>query len=274
MRRREFLTLLISMAAAAPRAARAQQPAMPVVGFLRSTPAEPFAHLVTAFRQGLNDAGFVEGENVAIEYRWADNQLDRLPDLATDLVHRQVAAIVGNSLAVLAAKVATATIPLVFVAADDPVKGGLVDSLSRPRSNVTGVTFFGGGQLNAKRMELLRDLVPQAAVIAVLIDPHYPAAEAELPNVVAAGQAIGRQIVVVRAANEREFDTAFATILQAGAGALLVSGSPVFTSQRRHLVTLAVRHAIPAVYDQREFVISGGLISYAASVTDAYRRRL
>jgi putative ABC transport system substrate-binding protein len=243
-----------------------------VIGFLRSTPSAPFAHVVTAFRQGLREEGFVEDQNVAIEYRYADNHLDRLPSLAADLVRRQVDVIVGNSLAAEAAKAATTTIPIVFVTSDDPVTRGLVASLNRPGGNITGLTFFGGGQLGAKRVELLHELVPNAAILAFLMDPNWPAAAAELPDVEAAGSAIGRQIVVVKAGNEREFDAAFATIVQARAGALVVGGSPLFTSNRRALVALAARHAIPAIYDLREHVVIGGLISYSASLTGAYHQ--
>jgi putative tryptophan/tyrosine transport system substrate-binding protein len=220
----------------------------------------------------LGDEGFVEGRNVAIEQRHANNQLDRLPALAAELVRRQVSVIVGNVVAMDAARAATATIPIVFVTGADPVKSGLVASLNRPEANLTGVTFFGGSQLNAKRLELLRDLVSKAAVFAVLGDVNYPEFEAELPAVEAAGRALERQIVVVKVSSEREFEGAFAKIVQAGAGALLVSGSPVFTSQRRTLVALAARHAIPAVYDQRDFVVDGGLMSYSASFTGAYRQ--
>jgi putative ABC transport system substrate-binding protein len=271
VRRRAFITLLGGAAATWPLAALAQQRAMPVIGYLRSTPSAPFAHLVSALREGLNEAGFVEGQNVAIEYRYADNHPDRLPALVADLVRRGVAVIVGNSLAAEAAKTATATIPVVFVSGDDPVKSGLVASLNRPGGNLTGVTFFGGGQLDTKRLELLRDLVPNAAVIAVLTDPSTRFVS-ELPNVEAASRSIGRQLVVVNAASEGEFETAFERIVQAGAGALMVSGSPFFTSQSRQLVTLASRHAIPAIYDQKDFVVAGGLISYSASFTGAYRQ--
>ena len=271
MRRRDVLTAIASAWMAWPLAARAQQ-AMPVVGFLRSTPHAPFAHLVTAFRQGLKEAGFVEGQNVAIEQRYADNDYERLPGLVSDLIRRPVAAIVGNGAAVEAAMAATATIPIVFVIADDPIKLGLVADLSRPGGNVTGVTFFGGARLNAKRMELLHDLLPRAAVVAVLLDPDYPASEAELPDLLAAGRAFGSRTVVVKASHAREFDAAFTTVVEARADALLVSGSPLFTSQRRQLTALAARHAIPAIYDQRDYVESGGLISYAASFTGAYRQ--
>jgi putative tryptophan/tyrosine transport system substrate-binding protein len=271
-KRREFITLLSGTAVAWPFVARAQQPTMPVVGLLRSTPAAPFTALVAALRQGLGDEGFVEGRNVAIEQRHADNQLDRLPALAADLVRRHVSVIVGNVAAVEAARAVTRTIPIVFVTGEDPIKSGLVASLNRPEANLTGVTFFGGSTLNAKQLELLRDLVPKTALFAVLGDVNYPAFEAGLPTVEAAGRTLGRQMAVVKISSEREFEGAFAKIVQAGAGALLVSGSPFFTSQRRALVALAARHAIPAIYDQRDFVVDGGLISYSASFTGAYRQ--
>jgi putative ABC transport system substrate-binding protein len=252
--------------------AGAQSAAPPVVGFLRSTPAAPFAHLVAAFREGLREAGFVEGENVAVEYRWANNDRERLPALAGDLVRRKVAVIVGNSLAAEAARTATTTIPIVFVSAEDPVKSGLVGNLARPEGNLTGVTFFGGGQLGVKRIELLHELVPGAAVIAVLLDPGYPGFRTELPNILAAGRALGHEVIVVEAASEREFEAAFARMVQAGAGGVVVGGSPMFTSHVRSLVALATRHALPAIYDQRAFVTRGGLMSYAASFAGAYRQ--
>jgi putative ABC transport system substrate-binding protein len=270
--RRKFLATIGGAAAAWPLAARAQQPAMPVVGLLRGTPAAPFQHLVAALRHGLSEEGFVEGRNVAIEQRWADNRLDRLPELAADLVRRRAAVIIGNVDAVQAARVATTTIPIVFVTGEDPVKAGLVASLNRPEGNLTGVTFFGGAQLNVKRLELLRDLVPAATVVAVLGDPNFPGLDLQFTDVVAAGRALGRQIVVVKAANEYEVEPAFRTIKQSGAGALLLSGSPFFTSQRRALIALAARYAIPVIYDQRDFIVDGGLISYSASFTGAYRQ--
>jgi putative ABC transport system substrate-binding protein len=273
MRRREFITLVGGGAIAWPLVARAQQSAMPAVGLLRTTPATPFAHLVAALRQGLNDEGLVEGRNVTLEQRWADNQLDRLPSMAADLIRRKVSVIVANADAAEAARAATTTIPIVFVVGEDPVKAGLVKSLNRPEGNLTGVTFFGGAQLNAKRLELLRDLVPNATVIAALGDPkNYTAFETELHALLEAGHALGRQIVVVRVDNEGEFEPAFAKMVLAGAGALMVSGSPFFTSQRQTLIALAARHAIPAIYDLREFVVDGGLMSYSASFTGAYRQ--
>jgi ABC-type uncharacterized transport system substrate-binding protein len=270
MKRREFITLL-SGAAAWPLAAGAQQPAMPVIGFLRSTTAAGSAHLVAAVRQGLGEAGFVEGQNVAIEWRWADDQRDRLPGLAADLVRRQVAVIVANGIAAMAAMAATATIPIVFITGFDPVRTGLVASLGRPEGNVTGVVFT-VTDLTAKRLGLLHELIPKAAVIAVLLEPNQPEIGVELQEVEAAGRAIGRKILIVKAASEREFNAAFATIVQAGAGALLFGGGPVFLSQRRQLVALAARHALPASYVSREYAEVGGLMSYGPSLTDSYRR--
>jgi putative ABC transport system substrate-binding protein len=270
MRRRDLITLLGGAAAAWPLAARAQQAAMPVVGFFRSTPSWPFPHLVPAFREGLKEAGFVDGQNVIIEQRWADNKRDQLPGLASDLVRRNVAAIVGNGPAVQAAMAATTTIPIIFVIGEDPVKRGLVASLNRPGGNVTGLTFF-GNQLGAKRVEFLHELVPKAAIIAFLIDPNFPATVAELPEVEAAVRAVGRRIVVVNAATEHELGGAFATIVQRGAGALLVGGGPLFTSNRQQIVSLAARNAIPTIYDVSDYVLSGGLISYGGSFRGAYR---
>jgi putative ABC transport system substrate-binding protein len=272
MNRRAFIGLL-GGAAASPLAARAQQPErMPVVGFFRSSPAASFAHLVAAFRLGLGETGFVEGQNVVIEQRWADNQRDRLGGLAADLVRRQVAVVVANGIAAEAARVATTTIPIVFVVGDDPVKMGLVANLNRPPGNLTGVTFFGGGRLVAKRLELLHELVPRAAVIAVLIDPDNPGFEVGLPDLAEAGRALGKQIVPVRAANERDLDAAFAQMLAAGAGAMLFGGGPILRSQLERVVALAARHAIPTVYELRDYVEAGGLISYSANLAAAYRQ--
>ena len=251
--------------------ARGQQPAMPVIGFLRNTTAAGSTHLVDALRHGLNEAGFIEGQNVAIEYRWADDHQDRLPRLAADLVRRQVAIIVANANSTPAAKAATSTIPIVFVAGGDPVNTGLVDSLNRPSGNVTGVTFT-SSSLDAKRLQLLLELAPKAAMIAVLLDPNARDFEIELRDVEQAARLLGRKIVIVKAGSEREFDAAFANIVQAGARALLVSTGPFFLGRRRQLVALATRHTIPAIYYAREFVEAGGLMSYGASQTDAYRR--
>ena len=270
--RREFTTLLGGAAAAWPLAARAQQPAMPVIGFLRSTTAAGSVHLAAAFRKGLTEVGFIEGQNVAIEYRWGDNRLDRLPGLAADLVRRPVAVIVANGPAADAAKAATTTTPTVFVTGVDPMRTGLVTSLNRPGGNITGVIFT-TVDLASKQLGLLHELVPKAAVIiATLQDPNRSEFDFVLRELEAAGRAIGRQMLFVKAASEREFNAAFATMVQAGAGALLVGGGPFFLSQRRQLVGLAARHALPAVYVLREFVEAGGLMSYGSSITDAHRK--
>ena len=271
MKRRDFITLIGGAAATWPLAARAQQGAMPVVGFLRSTPATGFAYIVDHFRQGLNDAGFVEGKNVAIEYRWADNQQDRLPGLAADLMRRQVAAIVGAGVpAARAGKAATATTPIVFVIGADPVRVGLVASINRPGGNITGVVF--SVELVAKLLGMLHELVPKASIIAVLRDPNRPDVESQSRDLEEAARAIGRQILMVNAANEREFHAAFAKVVQAGAGGLLIPATVFFFSQRRQLAALAARHALPTVYSLREYAEVGGLVSYGQSQSDAYRR--
>ena len=270
MRRREFIALL-GGAAAWPLAARAQQPAMPVMGFLRSTAAADAAHLLSAVRQGLNESGFVEGQNVAIEYRWADNQYNRLAGLAADLIRRKPAVIVGNGFAIRAVMAASPAQPCVFVIGADPVRISLVASLNRPGGNVTGVVFT-STDLTAKRLGLLHELVPNVAVIAVLLDPAAPEFGLQMRHAEEAGRVIGRQILIVKATSEREFNAAFATIVQAGAGALLVGGGPFFLSQRRQLVALASRHALPTSYISRDYLEAGGLMSYGASQADAYRR--
>jgi len=268
--RRELLAAL-GGAVAWPLAARAQQPTMPVVGFLRTTMAAGSAHLVGAFQQGLNEAGFVEGQNVAVEYRWADDQDNRIPGMAAELVRRQVGVIVANGLAVPAVKAATATIPIVFTTGFDPVRTGLVASLSRPGGNATGVVFT-QTDLATKQLGLLHELAPKAAIIAVLGDPHQPEFEVELREIEAAGRVIGRQILIVKAASERELNAAFATVVQARADALLVRGSSLFLTRRRQLVALAIRHGLLASYTSRDYVELGGLMSYGPSLTDAYRR--
>ena len=270
MKRREVITLIGGTAAAWPLATRAQQPAMPVIAFLRSTTAAGSGHVVAAFRQGLNEAGFIEGQNVAIEYHWADDTLDRLPGLVADLVRRPVAVIVANGLTAAAAtKAATATTPIVFATGADPVRTSLVASLNRPGGNITGVIFT-TTDLAAKQLGLLHELVPKAAIIGALRDPNAPEIEIELRDLEAAGRAIGRQILFAKASGE--FNAAFATMVRAGAGALLVGGGQAYLSQRRQLVALATRHALPAVYVVREFVEAGGLMSYGSSGTDAYRQ--
>jgi len=267
MKRREFITLL-GGAAAWPLAARAQQPALPLVGLLRSTTAAPFTRLVAELQRGLSEEGFVEGRNVTIEQRWADNQPDRLPDLAADLVRRKAAVIVCNSPAVVA-RAAGPTVPIVFVVGDDPVKMGLVGSLSRPEGNLTGVTFFGGSLLGAKRLALLHELVPKISVVAVLLDPDTIF---EIELVETAARALGLQIVPVKLASERDLDAAFDRIVATGAGALLFGGGPVLRGQLHQIVALAARHALPTIYELRDYVEAGGLISYAASFPAAYRQ--
>jgi len=270
MKRREFITLAGGMAAW-PLAARAQQASMPVIGFLRSTSLADATELVAAFREGLKQAGFVEGQNVAVEFRWAEGRKDRMPALVDDLIRRPVAAIVGDAVAMLVAKAATTTIPIVFTAGGDPVREGLVASLNRPGGNVTGVHFF-GGVLGAKRLELLRQLAPNAATIAMLVYPNTPNTEAERKDVQAAAQAIGQQLVVLDVTSDRDIDTAFATLVQRGAGALLAGSSAFMVSHRERLIALAARHALPAIYHVRQFATAGGLMSYGASIADAYRQ--
>jgi len=237
MRRRSFITLLGGAAAAWPPVARAQQPAVPVVGYLDAKVSAAASHQVAAFRQGLNGAGFVEGHNVAIEFRWAENQLDRLPILAADLVRRRVAAIVVSNIATPAAKAATSMIPIIFVSAIDPVESGLVTSLNRPGGNVTGVSFI-NTTLNPKRLELLHQLVPKPAVIALLWEPNARFLEDQLKDMEAAAHALGRQILIVKAGTASEIDAEFARIVQAGAGALFVGSGPFYASQRQQLVEL------------------------------------
>src|SRR5262245_2593948 len=271
LRRREFITLLAGAAAAWPIGARAQQPVMPVIGFLNPTSPDAFGSRLRGFRQGLKDTGYVEGENVAIEYRWADNQTDRLPELAAELVRRRVVVIVGNTLSAFAAKAATTTIPILFIVAEDPVRLGLVASLARPGGNLTGVNFF-GGELAAKRLEFLRELVPRAARVAVLVNPAGPDAETTLKDVEPAARAIGFQIPVLNASTSREINAAFATFVRERPDALFVGGDPFFSSRRVQLVHLATLHKVPAIFSNRDYVEAGGLMSYGSNVADAWRQ--
>ncbi len=244
---------------------------MPVIGFLRSTTSADSTHLATAFRQGLTEAGFVEGQNVAIEYRYADNQTDRLPALASDLIRRPVAVIAGASVAMHAVKAATTAVPIVFVGGSDPIQGGLVASLNRPGGNVTGVAFL-DVVLAAKRLELLRQLLPKTTTIAALMDTHSPTTEVQRRELQAAAHAIGQQLFILNVASERDIEPAFATSVQRGAGALFASAGPFLFSKREQLVALAARHALPASYSLRDFPVAGGLMSYGTSQSEAYRQ--
>jgi ABC-type uncharacterized transport system substrate-binding protein len=273
VRRREFIALLGGAAAAWPLAARAQQPAMPVIGFLSSSgsPADR-ARFLTAFRQGVREAGYVEGQNVAIEYRWAQDQHDRLPDLAADLVRRQVTVIAAHDTpSSIVAKAATTTIPIVFASGGDPVKLGLVASLNRPGGNVTGVAFV-VAELGAKLLGLLHELQPGAVHVGVLVDPNFAPTQSFVSDVQAAALSIGKQIEVLEASTGRDIDTAFASLAQKPIDALLVAPSPLFNNRRVQLATLAAYHRVPAIYPVRDFAEAGGLMSYGTSVTDAHRR--
>jgi ABC-type uncharacterized transport system substrate-binding protein len=273
MKRRDFITLL-GGAAVWPLAAHAQQPAMPVVGFLGTASPRPFAHLVADFRRGLQETGFIEGRSVVIEYRWAEGQYDRVPALAADLVRRQVAVIVtvGGETSAAAAKAVTETIPIVFNVGSDPVKIGLVVSLARPGGNATGVNIF-TIELVEKRLGLLLDLIPTASSIAILVNPDFVPAAANASEAEAAARAVGKQVVIYNARSEIEIGTAFAIMAQARPGALLVGADPFFNSRRGLIVALAGRHAIPAIYEWREFAEAGGLISYGTSLVEAYRQQ-
>jgi putative tryptophan/tyrosine transport system substrate-binding protein len=270
MKRRQFITL-VGGATALPLAAQAQQPAMPVVGFLNSASAREYAYVATAFRQGLSEVGYVEGRNVEIEYRWADAQYDRLPALAADLVRRQVAVIAANTPAALPAKAVTTTIPIVFLTAADPVEAGLVASLNRPGGNLTGLSIL-NVELGPKRLELLHDLVPSASIVALLINPSHPAAETASTDLQAAARTLGLEFNILHASTEHDFDTVFATLAQVRAGALVIGPDPLFVSRSEQLAALTVRHAVPAISLSREFAVAGGLMSYGTSVRDAYRQ--
>jgi putative ABC transport system substrate-binding protein len=272
MQRREALATLAGAVAAWPLVARAQQKAMPVIGVLNTAWPASAAPFMAAFRQGLSEAGYVEGQNVAIEYRWAEGHYDRLPALAADLVGRNVDLIVASSPpSALAAKSATSTIPIVFRHGGDPVRDGLVASLARPGGNLTGVSQLGDEGLTAKRLQLLSELVPRAGVIALLVNPNNSTAERVIQEVQQAARAKGVQLHVLKASNESEIDTAFASLVQLHADALVVGADPSLTNRREQLVALASRHAVPSIYAWREFAASGGLISYGASLTSALR---
>jgi putative tryptophan/tyrosine transport system substrate-binding protein len=272
MKRRTFITLLGGAATAWPLAVRAQQSAMPVIGVLDGRSADESTPLVAALRRGLNETGFVEGRNVAIEHHWAHGQYDRLPALAADLVRRQVTVIAtsGNASA-LAAKTATATIPIVFLTGADPVQAGLVASLSRPGGNLTGVTSL-GVELGPKRLELLHELVPAATTIAILVNPANRSAEIQVRDMQAAARTLGLELHILQASTEREIDAAFAALTRLRAGALVISPEAFFNSRSEQLAALTVRHAVPAIYTYREFAAAGGLMSYGGSITDSYRQ--
>jgi len=271
LRRREFITLL-GGAAMWPVPARAQQAAMPVIGFLQAISRDATAHMLAAFQNGLREVGYVEGQNVEIVYRYADGQYDRLPGLAVELVRSQVAVIAatGGDAAVLAARAATATIPIVFTIGSDPVAFGYVASLNRPGGNVTGVVLL-TSNLGAKRIGLLRQLIPKVDAVGVLVNPTYPVSAAQLKEVQEAAASINVRLIVANASADRDFESAFALLVQQGAGALLVAADPFFYSRRDQIVGLAARYAIPAIYEWREYAFAGGLMSYGTSVTDAYR---
>ena len=273
MRRRQFMALLGGAAAAWPLAAHAQQAQMPVVGFLNASSAVANASRVAKFHEGLRETGYVESQNVLIEYRWAEGRYDRLADLAADLVQRKVSVIVtgANADAALAVKAKTDAIPLVFGTGDDPVRLGLVASLSRPGGNATGVSFF-SYELGAKRLGILRELVPAAALIAVLANPNSTLAHSTEKELQVAAASIGQQLEFLKASSNHEIDQAVAKLVEKRAAALLTIPDAFFTSRRMQIATLAVRHAVPAIYPQREYLEVGGLMSYGASIPDAYRQ--
>ena len=266
------MTLIGGGAIAWPTVIWAQQPEMPVIGFLSGASADSFAHLVAAFREGLKEAGFIEGKNVAIEYRWAEGRYDRLPVFAADLVNRQVAVIVasGGDRPTLAAKAATSTIPIVFTGSDAPVKFGLVDSLSHPGGNVTGATMF-TSELEIKKLDLLHELLPGARLIGMLVNPNNPTADTDVQDILVAAKSMGKQIHVVRALSEEEIDLAFVDLGRQKLEGLLVGHDPFFNSQRQQIVALATRLGVPAIYEHREFVLVGGLMSYGNIIQDNYR---
>jgi putative ABC transport system substrate-binding protein len=271
MKRREFITLLGGVAAAWPLAARAQQPMMPVIGFLNSESSALYEHFMRAFHQGLSELGFIEGQNVVVEYRWAEGKYERIPALADDLVSRQVAVIVANPPSALPAKAATTTIPIVFTTSLDPIEAGIVASLSRPSGNLTGITSL-NVEVEPKRLELLHELAPTATIIGALVNPAGPNAETQSKNLQAVARTLGVQLHVLHASTEREFDKVFSDMAQLGAGALLICADPLFVSRSKELGILTIRHAVPAIWQGREFVAAGGLTSYGTSLAYIYRQ--
>jgi putative ABC transport system substrate-binding protein len=271
MRRRDFITLLCGATAAWPLAAHAQQSAPPVIGFLSSRSADDSARVVAAFRQGLAETGYVEDRNVVIEFRWAEGQLDRLPALASELVHRPVAVIAALGESGYAAKAATTTIPIVLGSGGDPVELGLVTSLNRPGGNVTGATFL-TAQLGAKRLGLLRDLVPGADVVALLINPNTAVGRVQTRDVQQAAHTLGQNLIVLNGGSDESIEASFATLSQKRVAALLVGGDPFFDTRRDRLIALALQYRVPAIYQFREYALAGGLMSYGASITDMYHQ--
>ena len=273
MKRREFITLVGGAGVWWPLAARAQQPALPVIGFLSSRSPAESATVVASFREGLMEVGYVEGKTVALEFRWAHGQYNRLPALAADLVGRPVSLIIaaGGDVSAIAAKEATSTIPIVFTGSDNPVRSGLVTSLSRPGGNITGMTLF-TSEVEAKKLALLRELIPSAGIIALLVNPNNPSSEADIDDVQKAARSVGQPIHVLRSTSEREIDASFEALARQRADALLVAHDPFFLSRRDQLVALAARHRLPAIYEFREFVTGGGLMSYGNIIADNYRR--
>jgi ABC-type uncharacterized transport system substrate-binding protein len=273
MKRREFITLLGGAVTAWPLGVGAQQAAMPVIGFLGGGSPDAFAHVVDAFRQGLYETGFAEGQNVTIEYRWAEGQYDRLPALVADLIRQKPAVIVatGGDVGVRAAKKAATAIPIVFTSGSDPVAAGFVSSLNRPGGNVTGVSLF-VSVLEGKKLELLRELVPMAAVIGFLVNPNNPRADVDTADMQAAARALGKLLLILKADGEHDFDAVFTNLAQQRVDALVVHTEPFFLSRRDHLVELAARYSIPTIYGLREFAAAGGLISYGTKLSDSYRQ--
>jgi putative ABC transport system substrate-binding protein len=271
--RRKFIAALGGATVAWPLAARAQQPAMPVIGFLNSASPQPWENYVAGFRAGLKEIGYIDGQNVAIEFRWAEGRYDRLPELAADLTRHKVAVLVatGGTPSMMAAKAATATIPIVFTTGSDPVRLGFVTSLNRPGGNITGVNLF-AASMEGKRLGLLRALLPGVRLIAVLLNPNEPNYAFQLRDVQEPAAAIGQQIHVLLASNISDIDVAFATAVQLRGGAMLVGSDPFFNSQRDKIVALAARYSIPTIYEQREYVLAGGLMSYGTNLSDGYRQ--